>query len=203
MRDNDSQQRSSIGFIAGIIAAVLVTGSATAWWAIHTLTNSPDQTPTTTQTPATQNPDTPDTIERGQVYWLETTGDRLKLQSSPLTVQKSATDQDVLKTAIENLLSGPATANNETTIPPGTKLLDLKLEKQKVHLNLSSEFTTGGGSASMIGRLAQLLYTATSLDENTKVWLFIDGQPLEVLGGEGLMIEQPMTRQWFDENFEL
>ena len=200
MRDNDSQQRSSIGFIAGIIAAVLVTGSATAWWAIHTLTNSPDQTPTTTQTPATQNQDT---LERAQVYWLETTGDRLKLQGSPLTVQKSATDQDVLKTAIENLLSGPATASNETTIPPGTKLLDLKLEKQKLHLNLSSEFTTGGGSASMIGRLAQLLYTATSLDENTKVWLLIDGQPLEVLGGEGLMIEQPMTRQWFDENFEL
>lgn len=200
MRDNDSQQRSSIGFIAGIIAAVLVTGSATAWWAIHTLTNSPDQTPTTTQTPATQNQDT---LERAQVYWLETTGDRLKLQSSPLTVQKSATDQDVIKTAIENLLSGPATASNETTIPPGTKLLDLKLEKQNLHLNLSSEFTTGGGSASMIGRLAQLLYTATSLDENTKVWLLIDGQPLEVLGGEGLMIEQPMTRQWFDENFEL
>ena len=200
MRDNDSQQRSSIGFIAGIIAAVLVTGSATAWWAIHTLTNSPDQTPTTTQTPATQNQDT---LERAQVYWLETTGDRLKLQSSPLTVQKSATDQEVLKTAIENLLSGPATTSNETTIPSGTKLLDLKLEKQKLHLNLSSEFTTGGGSASMIGRLAQLLYTATSLDENTKVWLLIDGQPLEVLGGEGLMIEQPMTRQWFDENFEL
>lgn len=200
MQDNDQQPRSSVGFMAGIIAAVLATGTVTTWWAVHTLTNSPDQTPAKTETPVTQSPDTQ---ARGAVYWLDTSGDRLKLQSSPLTRQKSATNQEVLQTALERLLSGPESSKNETTIPADTKLLSLEVDKKGVHLNLSSEFTTGGGSASMTGRLAQLLYTATSLDKETKVWLSIDGKPLEVLGGEGLIIEQPMTRQWFEANFEL
>ncbi|WP_107669815.1 GerMN domain-containing protein [Cyanothece sp. BG0011] len=199
MQDNNHQKGSSIGFIAGIIAAMLTTGTVVTWWAVHTLTNSTD-TPTPTESPVSQPAETE---QRGQVYWLDATGDRLKLEETPLTLEKSLTDQQVLETAMKDLLSGPEGSENDTTIPSETKLLSLKLDDKGVHLNLSSEFTTGGGSASMMGRLAQLLYTATSLDENAKVWLSIDGEPLEVLGGEGLMIEQPMTRQWFDENFEL
>ncbi|MDJ0599232.1 MAG: GerMN domain-containing protein [Crocosphaera sp.] len=201
MHNNNRQNRSSIGFIAGIIAAMLTTGTVATWWAINSLTKSPIPiTPTPTESPVTQPSETE---KRGQIYWLDATGDRLKLEESPLTLQKSLTDQEVLETAVKDLLSGPQNAENDTTIPPDTKLLSLKLDDKGVHLDLSSQFTTGGGSASMIGRLAQLLYTATSLDPNAKVWLSIDGEPLELLGGEGLMIEQPMTRQWFEENFEL
>ncbi len=199
MQDNNRQNRSSIGFIAGIIAAMLTTGTVVTWWAVHTLTKSTD-TPTPTENPVSQPSDTE---QRGQVYWLDATGDRLKLEESPLSLQKSLSDQEVVETAVTRLLSGPESSENDTTIPPDTKLLSLKLDKEGVHLNLSSEFTTGGGSASMMGRLGQLLYTATSVNPDAKVWLSIDGEPLELLGGEGLMIEQPMTRQWFDKNFEL
>ncbi len=199
MQDNNRQNRSSIGFIAGIIAAMVTTGTVATWWAVHTLTHSTD-IPTPTESPVSQPSETK---QRGQVYWLKTTGDRLKLAESPLSVQKSLTDQEVLETAVNSLLLGVEKGENETTIPQETKLLSLELDNKDIYLNLSSKFTTGGGSASMIGRLAQLLYTATSLDANGKVWLSIDGEPLELLGGEGLIIEQPMTRQWFEENFEL
>ncbi len=201
MQDNNRQGPSSIGFIAGMIAAMITTGTVATWWAIHTLSNSTDiTTPTPREIPISESSNTE---KRGQVYWLVTTGDHLKLEESPLTLSKSLTSQEVLETAVKQLLSGPQSSENDTTIPPKTKLLSLKLDDKGVHLNLSSEFTTGGGSASMMRRLGQLLYTATSLDANAQVWLSIDGEPLELLGGEGLMIAQPMTRQWFEEKFEL
>ena len=198
MHDHNHQPRSSISFIAGIIAAMVTTGTITTWWALNSLTNSPD--------PIIPNPtdikQSPNIEQRGQIYWLDRASDRLKLEDSPLQLEKSLKDQEVLKTAINGLLSGPRNSEHSTTIPPETKLLSLKSDQKGIHLNLSSEFTIDGGSASMIGRLAQLLYTATSLDPKASLWLSIEGKPLEVLGGEGLLIEQPITREWFEANFE-
>ena len=70
-----------------------------------------------------------------------------------------------------------------------------------VYVDLSPEFTQGGGSASMIGRLGQVVYTATTLNPNSQVWLSVGGKLLTVLGGEGLEIPQPITRPIFDQEF--
>jgi spore germination protein GerM len=113
--------------------------------------------------------------------------------------------QSILKGAMQQLLQGANTSDSETfsTIPRQTALLGLRVESDGVHVNLSQEYTSGGGSASMKGRLAQVIYTATSLDPNTSVWIDVEGKPLEVLGGEGVTVSQPMTRQEFDQNFPL
>lgn len=56
----------------------------------------------------------------------------------------------------------------------------------------------------MIYRVAQILYTATSIDSQIPVFLSIEGRPLDrnyPLGGEGLLLEYPLTRQQFHQDF--
>ncbi|NJQ97721.1 MAG: spore germination protein, partial [Hydrococcus sp. CSU_1_8] len=73
-----------------------------------------------------------------------------------IAVQKSANKQEKVEIALKSLLSGQTTASESTAIPEGTKLLGVTTEKDGVRVNLSKEFTTGGGTASMTGRLGQI-----------------------------------------------
>jgi spore germination protein GerM len=140
--------------------------------------------------------------QTAQIYWLKDTGTHLEVVPTTLPVATN-NPSAVLEVAFANLLAGPTDATFSSTIPQGTKLRSVKIQNDGIHVDLSEEFTTGGGSASMMGRVAQVLYTATTLQPNAKVWLDVEGKPLDVLGGEGLELEQPMTRKSFKENFTL
>ena len=138
-----------------------------------------------------------------QIYQLEIVDSRIQLK--PKTVYTAATSIKVALTeALEELLTQSSAFNPTSTIPSKTRLLNLHLEEDGIHVDLSREFTNGGGSSSMIYRVAQVLYTATSIDSQTPVFLSIEGKPLNddyPLGGEGLTLEYPITRQQFDRDF--
>jgi len=137
------------------------------------------------------------------VYWVkEATG---KFEAVPTKVAVKQVDKPdaTLQAAFNSLLAGPKDASVSSEIPKGTKLRSLSVKNDGVYVDLSAEFTSGGGSNSMTGRLGQVIYTATSLKPNTKVWISVEGKPLELLGGEGLEVAQPSTRQSFDKNFPL
>ncbi len=56
----------------------------------------------------------------------------------------------------------------------------------------------------MIYRVAQVLYTATSIDHEALVYLSIEGIPINEkypLGGEGLLLRYPLTRLQFNQDF--
>jgi spore germination protein GerM len=196
-------QRTTLSFIIGTSIAVLLTGGGVAWWALNSITSS-DQTPTEIQSLPSPSPSPSEVAqeEQIQIYWLNSTGEEIKFLPSGITIEKSLTPSEALENAFKRLLVGPKDANFVTSIPTDTQLLSLKVEADGVHVDLSEQFTFGGGTTSMVTRLGQIIYTASSLDPNANVWIDIEGEPLEILGGEGIMVDQPMTRQMFEDNFQ-
>ncbi|BAU65125.1 hypothetical protein STA3757_25040 [Stanieria sp. NIES-3757] len=210
MHNQKQSRRFSLPLVAGIAGIILALGGGTAWLAKYALDQSNQSSvppvannPSTTQVqpPTTSKPVTQE--KQVEICWLNPTENKIELVTTTLTFEKSVQPSQVLETAFKNLLSGPDSEKYTTTIPQGTKLLGLQTQPDGVRINLSQEFTSGGGSAGMSGRLAQVIYTATSLNPNDKVWIEVEGKPLETLGGEGLIINQPMTRKDFENNFTL
>lgn len=207
MRDNN-QNRFSLPVLAAITGLVLAAGGGAAWWAKLSLDKQvqidrPNPNPIVTEeAPTVPKPITQEKVI--EVYWLNPYNDTIELAADTMTFQKSVKSERVLETALETLFANsPQDASHTTAIPPGTKLLGLDVDEEGIHLNLSQEFAAGGGSASMSSRLAQVIYTATSSSDIDRVWISIEGKPLKNLGEEGLIINQPMTRQDFKNNFTL
>ena len=202
----ENQQKKRSGFLGFTIAAsavvVVAAGGGMTWWAFKSLF-TPDKPPIPIAVTSDQlSLGTQDSeLLEAQIYWLDPVADEVKLVPSPVTVQKSANEQNILESAFQRLLAGSTDGTHTTTIPEGTKLLEVKLETNGVHVNLSAKFTEGGGSTSMVGRLGQIIYTASSINPTDPIWLNVEGEPLEVLGGEGMIVEQPMTRKDFEADF--
>lgn len=203
MVKQQKQQRVSVGAIAAIAAVAVAAGGGAAWWRWHSTQNlNPPPGNTTIERNTPPPTATTPTEQKVEVYWLKDTGTNQQLV--PTAIATTANQPStVLESAFNSLLAGPQDKSVSTTIPEGTKLLSLKSEPDGIHINLSQEFTSGGGSAAMTGRVAQVVYTATSLQPEARVWIEVEGEPLEVLGGEGLELQQPLTRQSFQDNFTL
>lgn len=118
-------------------------------------------------------------------------------------VGRDGTESDALEDALDALLEGPTPDEEQigfsTTIPDDTDLLAVDVSDGVATIDLSSEFTTGGGSLSMMGRVAEVVFTATQFDEVESVSFEVEGEPLEVLGGEGLILDGPQDRLDWEE----
>jgi hypothetical protein len=106
--------------------------------------------------------------------------------------------------ALTSLFDGPTSAERavgvSTAVPRGTELLSLSIDDGLATADLSGEYESGGGSASMFLRLAQLTYTLTQFDSVDEVTFTLDGQPVgEFFSGEGIVLDDYMTREtWAD-----
>ncbi len=182
------------GVIAGVVTLALVTGCGRE---NQTVTNN-----TPTPSPVQQEQQ-----QTAQVYLVQAQDNKIQLVGRPVASTKTTNQnpKESLEEAFNRLLSGStgADAGVSSSIPQGTKLRSLAVKNDTVSVDLSKEFTSGGGTASMQSRLGQVIYTATSLNPKAKVYISVEGKPLTELGGEGLTIDQPMTRQSFDADFQL
>ena len=202
----NNQQRINgipVGVIAAISVVVVAVSGGVAWFSTQTPNNStPANSSQSIKQPIKQSTTQQGNEQTASIYWLRSKENRLDLVPQPFKVAATQPNQ-VLEAAFKTLLAGPSEGTDSTTIPQGTQLLGLKVENNDVHINLSENFTTGGGSSSMMGRVGQVVYTATSLNPQANVYIEVNGKLLEVLGGEGVELQQPLTRASFQKNYPL
>jgi hypothetical protein len=111
----------------------------------------------------------------------------------------------VARAAMGELLRGPSADEAafrtpiSTAIPRDTILLDITISEGVATVDLSREFESGGGSASMLGRLAQVVYTLTQFPTVQSVNFRLDGEPVEVFSGEGIVLDGPSAREHYTE----
>ncbi len=205
MKDQQGSNRISSGIIAAVSVAVVAVGGGVAW-----ITSQSSNSPTPSnpsgriEQPAQPSTRQPGNEQTPNVYWLRSKENDKNVALVPQPVKvASVLPNQPLEAAFQTLLAGPTEGTDSTTIPKGTKLLSLKSENDEVHVNLSEDFTSGGGSTSMMGRVGQVVYTATTLNPKAKVYIDVNGKPLDVLGGEGVELQQPLTRESFQKNYPL
>lgn len=110
-------------------------------------------------------------------------------------------DGSKIKFAIKSLVAGPVTTERNrgvySEIPSGTEVIYVQDLPDKVIVNLNSRFETGGGADSLYKRVYQLIKTAKN-NTTKPVYLYIEGRKVDVLGGEGLMLTQPLNENSLD-----
>lgn len=105
--------------------------------------------------------------------------------------------ENKLEYAIKELLKGPNIVEKSTgaysEIPKTTKLISVKQTGNKIIINFSSDFQYGGGTDSIYSRMMQLIKTSLHNTKGKQIYLYLDGKQVNVIGGEGVMVSQPLT----------
>ena len=104
--------------------------------------------------------------------------------------------------AIRELISAPSKWDKSkglsSEIPAETKILSIREGSNNILIDLSPAFQSGGGAESTYIRVHQLIKTSRA---NTKlpVYLYINGKQADVIGGEGIMVKQPLNERSLDD----
>lgn len=136
----------------------------------------------------------PDTV----IYFVA--GDDVGFRLEPVNRRLGALPVgERVRLQVAELARGPSGTEAErglvSSVPGATTVLGAELDGAGVlSVNLGGAFAAGGGSATMTGRLAQLLYTLSQPGDVRAVRLEIDGQPTTVFSGEGLVLAAPWVR---------
>ena len=117
---------------------------------------------------------------------------------SAKSVIRAVDTPDVAANAIRALIAGPTPSEQDTelstAIPADTLLLGLTISDGLATIDLSREFEVGGGSFNILSRLAQVVYTLTQFETIDEVVFHLDGEPVTVFSGEGVLLEDPVDR---------
>ena len=112
-------------------------------------------------------------------------------------------DKNKLRFALTQLVAGPTQYEKNlgvySEIPKNVQIMGVVESDKKIIIDVSSNIQTGGGADSLYSRFKQLIKTAIANSNPKKpIYLYIDGKQAEVIGGEGIMITQPLSENSLD-----
>ncbi len=162
-------------------------------------TTEPPDAPTATPTGSTPSPEAPAETMTYEVWFAAGEGPWLFV-----TRRTEPFDPAIGSASLRALLAGPTEAERQagvaSAIPAGTELLGLTIEDGLATADLSPAFGSGGGSTSMILRLAQLTYTLTQFGTVDAVTFTLDGEPVgDTFSSEGIVVDHPLTRRDYED----
>jgi hypothetical protein len=106
------------------------------------------------------------------------------------------------RASLAALLAGTTAAERRqgytSEIPSATRLHGVSLSHGVLTVDLSRRFEAGGGSESMLLRLAQVVHTATRFPTVDRVAFRLDGKSVAAIGGEGVVVRPPVDRSSFE-----
>ena len=192
-------------------------------------TSSATVVPTTPSPAIASSPSptpTPATTMIVRAYFLMRDGSGGEVVNEPTlvpvlrTLPKSSATAAAAMTA---LLAGPSAKERaavppiKTLIPAGTKLLGIEISGGLATVDLSAEFASlspddvwDGGSYSLHGRVAQVVYTLTQSTTVDRVDFELEGKPVKVLFGmpdpesgaaEAIAMDKPVARATYRDNY--
>jgi spore germination protein GerM len=162
-------------------------------------------------TPNAEPEDSPDTEDQSEparvtrvrdsnLYFIRVTDDG-KIHPHQVARRISYTDSPMTQT-IETLISGPTIEELNmgllNLIPKGTELLSARVRNGTAYLNFNEAFRFNPmGVEGFLAQLQQIVFSSTEFDTVERVQILIDGSEREYLGGEGVYIGEPLSRESF------
>ena len=130
------------------------------------------------------------------IYFIGKNENNEEVYKAVKRVYNKEIDGSQIRFAVNELIKGPKQEERAkgvyTEIPSDSEVINISELSDKVIVNLNSAYVTGGGTDSLYKRLYQLIKTV-KLNSKLPVYLFIDGQRADVVGGEGIMLSQPLS----------
>ncbi len=109
-------------------------------------------------------------------------------------------DGSKIRFAINELVRGPKMEEQRkgvyTELPAGVEILNITEQADRVIVNFTAAFNMGG-TEGIYKRLYQLIKTC-KLNTEKPVYLYIEGKKADVIGGDGIMITQPLSEKSFE-----
>lgn len=189
-----------------IVAILLVVYVKMAFFGSQDVIVDENQTPTETQVP-TDEPTEQDKPKQTKDYvYIFFIAHNAKGEEVYRAVKREYVPEvdgtSRLKFALKSLVNGPSAKEKKlgvyTEVPAGTRLISITETPSKVVINLSDEFELGGGTDGLYKRLFQLIKTSKK-NSNLPIYLQLNGKQVDVIGGEGIMINQPLTEDFANE----